>query len=159
MCEHKVYFSICRAGACSRRRPIRTVGDACPYSEKTSVYVLSHPKSISGATRQVIAHTKKRCERDAASLLTNFKALWARRGEASHISKERCGVRDTAASVPATFLLLFSSPEKRRYFTQPRTKVPTTIRRLTPPPLLEGEALNVRRERAPALRYLVIIIT
>ena len=29
--------------------------------------------------------------------------------------KKRCGVRDTVASVPATFLLLFSSPEKRRY--------------------------------------------
>ena len=98
-----------RAGACSRHNSIRTVGDACPYSEKTSVYVLSHPKSISGATRQVIAHTKKRCERDAASLLTNFKALWARRGEASHISKERCGVRDTAASVPVPFCFFFST--------------------------------------------------
>ena len=43
------------------------------------------PKSVAGATRQVIAHTKK-----------------------------RCGVRDTVASVPATFLILFSSPEKRR---------------------------------------------
>ena len=29
--------------------------------------------------------------------------------------KERCGVWDTVASVPTTFLLLFSSPEKRRY--------------------------------------------
>ena len=49
------------------------------------------PKSVAGATRQVIAHLKK-----------------------------RCGVWDTIASVPATFLLLFSSPEKRSYFTQPQ---------------------------------------
>ena len=35
--------------------------------------------------------------------------------------------RDTVASVPATFLLLFSSPEKRRYLTQPRTPVPTVL--------------------------------
>ena len=33
----------------------------------------------------------------------------------SSLTKKRCGVRDTVASVPATFLLLFSSPEKRRY--------------------------------------------
>ena len=81
--------------------PNRTAGDVCPYRKKPRVYIL-----------------------------TNFKALWARRGEASHISKERCGVRDTAASVPATFLLLFSSPEKRRYSTQPRTPVPT-VRKLS----------------------------
>ena len=40
-------------------------------------------------------------------------------------TKKRCGVWDTVASVPTTFLLLFSSPEKRRYPTQPRTSVPT----------------------------------
>ena len=39
--------------------------------------------------------------------------------ELVHIPKKRCGVRDTVASVPATFLLLFSSPEKRRYQNNP----------------------------------------
>ena len=50
-----------RAGACSRRHFIRTAEDVCPYSEKTSVCFLSYQKSVAGATRQVIAHTKKRC--------------------------------------------------------------------------------------------------
>ena len=44
------------------------------------------PKSVAGATRQNFAPTLK-----------------------------RCGVWDTVASVPTTFLLLFSSPEKRSY--------------------------------------------
>ena len=76
-------------GACSRRRSFRTAEDESPYSDKTSVYFLSYQKSVAGATRQAISHSKK-----------------------------RCGAWDTAASVPTTFLLLFSSPEKRRYPTQ-----------------------------------------
>ena len=67
-----------RAGACSRRHFIRTAEDVCPYSEKTSVCFLSYQKSVAGATRQVIAHTKK-----------------------------RCGVRDTVASVPVPFCFFF----------------------------------------------------
>ena len=35
-----------RAGACSRRHFIRTVGDDCPYSKKTSVYQLSYQKAL-----------------------------------------------------------------------------------------------------------------
>ena len=47
------------------------------------------------------------------------------RKHSKNFLKKRCGVRDTAAVVvPATFLILFSSPEKRRYFIQPRTKDP-----------------------------------
>ena len=131
-----------RAGACSRHNSIRTVGDACPYSEKTSVYVLSHPKSISGATRQVIAHTKKRCERDAASLLTNFKALWARRGGVVALTarwavNSQSGEQFIIATrgfspghsrkCPGAFLLLFQHLKKKIFHTVERTKVPTTL--------------------------------
>ena len=56
---------IMRRVACSRRHFIRTVGDDCPYSKKTSVYQLTYPKSVKG--------------RDAAKFHTNFKALRARR--------------------------------------------------------------------------------
>ena len=68
--------------------------------------------------------------RDTAKLLTNFKALRARRGGVAALtargavnsqSGEQFIIatggfsRDTVVSVPATFLLLFSSPEKRRF--------------------------------------------
>ena len=69
---------IMRRVACSRRHFIRTVGDDCPYSKKTSVYQLTYPKSVKG--------------RDAAKFLTNFK---------------RCGAWDTVARVPVPFCFFF----------------------------------------------------
>ena len=37
----------------------RTVGDACPYSKRTSIYFLSHQKALRDAMRQSLAITKK----------------------------------------------------------------------------------------------------
>ena len=48
-----------------------------------------------------------------------------KRAFVSSHTKKRCVVWDTVASVPTTFLLLFSSPEKRRYLTQSGTSVLT----------------------------------
>ena len=64
------------------------------------------PKSVAGATQRSFSLTLKRCGATRRSFAPTLK---------------RCGVRDTVASVPATFLLLFSSPEKRRYYTQSKT--------------------------------------
>ena len=47
-------------------------------------------------------------------------------------TKKRCGVWDTVASVPTTFLLLFSSPEKKKIPKQ-------SLSRLTAPaPFAQG---------------------
>ena len=53
-----------------------------------------------------------------------------KRAFVSSHTKKRCGVWDTVASVPTTFLLLFSSPEKRRYSTQSGTPVTTVKERV-----------------------------
>ena len=124
-----------RAGACSRRHFIRTAEDVCPYSEKTSVYFLSHQKSVAGATQQNFAPTLK-----------------------------RCGAWDTIASVPTTFLLLFSSPEKRSYYTQPKDTCPDIpLRHNRPCHLSRSERLYkaviqvIRREQAPALQKKLLV--
>ena len=72
--------------------------------------------------------------------MTSFRRAGARRGGAAALTAQwavnsQSGEqfiiatggfsRDTVASVPTTFLLLFSSTEKRRYSTQSGTPVPT----------------------------------
>ena len=62
-----------RAGACSRRNFIRTVEDACPYNPLRRLTAPPLPRGE--ALKPYTTHSQKRCGRDAASLLTNFKAL------------------------------------------------------------------------------------
>ena len=67
--KHKVHFPICRAGACSRHRSFRTVGDACPYSgenERLSTPLtqkalrgLGHSRKCPGAFLLLFQHLKK----------------------------------------------------------------------------------------------------
>ena len=44
-------FSNCRGGIPPSRSPIRTAEDVCPYSEKTSVYLLTYQKKALRARR------------------------------------------------------------------------------------------------------------
>ena len=76
----------------------------------------------------IFSHTKKRCgaRRGGIAALTAQWAVNSQSGEQFIIATGGFS-RNTVASVPATFLLLFSSPEKRRYLTQPRTSVPTVL--------------------------------
>ena len=84
---------------CSRRRSIRTAEDESPYNPLRRLTLPPLPKGEALKFR-----------REQAPALRDKVIVFS-----IYSKKRRCGVRDTAASVPATFLLLFSSPEKRRY--------------------------------------------